>query len=147
MRPGLNRLRDLLLDPDEREMYPDWAHAIGGMIAAFRTSIGDDVDDPRVERLVGELSLASEDFRRLWARHDVKPLAGAPMRMRHPQVGPLELRREKLVIGDSGGQLLVIYHAEPGSPTARSLALLASLTAPDPDAVLDVPAAARHGGG
>src|SRR6185369_6749173 len=67
IRPGLNRLRDLLLDPDEREMYPDWDHAIGGMIAAFRTSIGDDVDDPRVERLVGELSLASEEFRRLWA--------------------------------------------------------------------------------
>ena len=41
----------------------------------------------------------------------------------------LELRREKLSIGDSGGQLLVIYHAEPGSETARSLALLGSLAA------------------
>ena len=41
----------------------------------------------------------------------------------------LELRREKLSVGDSGGQLLVIYHAEPGSDTARSLALLGSLAA------------------
>ena len=41
----------------------------------------------------------------------------------------LELRREKLPIGDSGGQLLVIYHAEPGSDSARSLALLGSLAA------------------
>ena len=68
-------------------------------------------------------------IRQLWARHDVKPLAGAPIRMRHPQVGMLELGREKLAIGDSGGQLLVIYHAEPGSDSARSLALLGSLTA------------------
>jgi hypothetical protein len=100
------------------------------MVASFRTSIGGDVEDPRIALLVGELSLASEPFRRLWARHDVKALAGAPTRMRHPEVGMLELRREKLAI-DSNGQLLVIYHAEPGSDSARALALLGSLAATD----------------
>ena len=99
------------------------------MVAAFRTSLGTDVDDPRLAQLVGELSVGSELFRQLWARHDVKPLTGGPTRMRHPEVGELELRREKLPIADSGGQLLVIYHAEPGSATAGSLALLGSLAA------------------
>ncbi|WP_433089283.1 helix-turn-helix domain-containing protein [Dactylosporangium sp. CA-052675] len=132
IHPGANRLRDIFLDPDERDLLPDWEQALGGMVAAFRTSIAADAADPRVERLVGELSLASEPFRRLWARHDVKPLAGAPTRLRHPEVGLLELRREKLVIGDSGGQLLVVYHAEPGSDSARALALLGSLAAPAP---------------
>ncbi|GAA3297171.1 helix-turn-helix domain-containing protein [Dactylosporangium vinaceum] len=129
---GANRLRDTFLDPDERDLYPDWEQSIGGMVAAFRNSIGTDVTDPRIGQLVGELSLASEDFRRLWARHDVKPLTGAPLRLRHPQVGALELRREKLAIGDSQGQLLVLYHAEPGSPSERSLALLGSLSTPAP---------------
>ena len=115
--------------PRERDLHPDWEQATGGLVASFRASIGTDADDPRIAQLVGELSLASEPFRQLWARHDVKALAGAPARMRHPQVGMLELRREKLSIGDSGGQLLVIYHAEPGSETARSLALLGSLAA------------------
>ncbi len=92
-------------------------------------SLGTDVDDPRIAQLVGELSLASESFRRFWARHDVKPLAGTMVRMRHPQVGMLELRREKLSIGDSDGQLLVIHHAEPDSGSARSLARLVSLAA------------------
>jgi transcriptional regulator with XRE-family HTH domain len=131
IRPGENRLRSMFLDQDERDLYPDWEHAIGGMVASFRTSIGSDVDDPRIALLVGELSLASEPFRRLWARHDVKALAGAPTRMRHPEVGMLELRREKLTIGDSSGQLLVIYHAEPGSESARALALLGSLAVTD----------------
>jgi transcriptional regulator with XRE-family HTH domain len=124
---GRNRLRTMFLDPQERAFYPDWEQAIGGMVASFRTSIGTDVDDPYVAQLVGELSLASEDFRQLWARHDVKPLAGAPVRMQHPQVGEIELRREKLGVGDSGGQILVIYHAEPHSPAAQALALLGSL--------------------
>jgi transcriptional regulator with XRE-family HTH domain len=132
IRPGENRLRSMFLDEDEQDLHPDWERAVGGMVAAFRISLGTDVDDPGLAQLVGELSLASELFRRLWARHDVKPLAGGSMRMRHPQVGMLELRREKLPIGDSGGQLLVIYHAEPGSESARSLALLGSLASEAP---------------
>jgi transcriptional regulator with XRE-family HTH domain len=127
IRPGENRLRSMFLDEDEQDLHPDWERAVVGMVSAFRTSLGTDVDDPRLTQLVGELSLASELFRQLWARHDVKPLAGGAMRMRHPQVGMLELRREKLPIGDSDGQLLVIFHAEPGSESAGLLALLGSL--------------------
>jgi transcriptional regulator with XRE-family HTH domain len=129
IRPGVNRLRSVFLDDHERDLHPDWEQAISGMVASFRSSIGSDLDDPRIAQLVGELSLASEPFRRLWARHDVRALAGGTARMRHPQVGMLELRREKLPIGDTAGQLLVIYHAEPGSDSARSLALLGSLAA------------------
>jgi transcriptional regulator with XRE-family HTH domain len=134
MRPGENRLRSMFLDPAERELYPDWRRAIGGMIASFRASIGPDADDPRIAQLVGELSLASEPFRKLWARHDVRNLAGGAVTMNHPEVGRLELWREKLPIGDSGGQLLVMYHAEPGSQSAAALERLA------PTAVLTEPA-------
>jgi transcriptional regulator with XRE-family HTH domain len=131
IRPGANRLRSVFLDPAARDLYRDWESAAATMVAGFRASIGTDIEDPRIAQLVGELSLASEPFRQLWARHDVRPLAGGVARICHPQVGPLELRREKLSIGDSGGQLLVIYHAEPGSDSARSLALLGSLAATD----------------
>jgi len=126
IRPGENRLRSMFLDPAERDLYPDWDRAIAGLVASFRASIGTDNDDPRVAQLVGELSLASDAFRKLWARHDVKALAGGAALLRHPAAGLLELRREKLPIGDSGGQLLVIYHAEPGSDSARALAELAA---------------------
>jgi transcriptional regulator with XRE-family HTH domain len=132
IRPGENRLRSMFLDEDERDLHPEWERCIGGMVAAFRTSLGTEVDDPRLAQLVGELSLGSELFRQLWARHDVKPLVGKPLTLRHPDVGTLELRLEKLPIADSGGQLLVIYHAEPGSETARSLALLGSLASEPP---------------
>lgn len=126
IRAGENRLRSMFLDPAERDLHPDWSKAINGMVASFRASIGTDTDDPRVAQLVGELSLASEPFRKLWARHDVKALAGAAVVMRHPEVGELSLRREKLPLGETGGQLLVIYHAEPGSASAEALSLLAS---------------------
>lgn len=126
MRRGQNRLRSLFLDPAERDLHPDWDKAAASLVASFRASIGTDNDDPRVAQLVGELSLASEPFRKLWARHDVRALTGAAVRMRHPEVGPLDLRLEKLPIGDSGGQLLVVYHAAPGSASATALARLAA---------------------
>ena len=130
LQVGQNRLRSVFLNPAEQALYPDWDQATAGLIAGFRKSVGSDVDDPGFVQLVGELSLASERFRRLWARHDVQTLEGAPVRLDHPQVGDLTLSREKLAVGGAEGQLLVIYHAQPGTSTAEKLALLASLASP-----------------
>jgi transcriptional regulator with XRE-family HTH domain len=126
MRQGQNRLRSVFLDPAERDLHPDWDKAAASLVASFRASIGTANDDPRVAQLVGELSLASEPFRKLWARHDVRALAGSAVRMRHPRVGALDLRLEKLRLGDSGGQLLAVYHAAPGSASAAALVELAA---------------------
>jgi transcriptional regulator with XRE-family HTH domain len=132
IRPGVNRVREFLLDPTERELWRDWELVATTLIASLRTSIGTD-DDPETARLVGELSLASDLFRQCWARHDVAELAGGIMRLHHPQVGDLELRREKLPIPGTAGQLLAIYHAEPGSESAAALRLLGSLSATSAD--------------
>ena len=126
LQGGKNRLRSVFLDPAEKALYPDWDQATAGLVAGFRQSVGS-VDDPGFVQLVGELSLSSERFRRLWARHDVLSFEGAPVRLDHPQVGELRLGREKLAITGTEGQLLVIYHAQPGTSSAEKLALLASL--------------------
>ncbi len=96
-------------------------------MAGFRESVGRDTDDPRFVQLVGELSLSSERFRKLWARHDIRTREGGPTRLNHPQLGDLSLRGEKLAIGGSEGQILVVFNAEPGSSSAEKLALLGSL--------------------
>ncbi|HET9077036.1 MAG TPA: helix-turn-helix transcriptional regulator [Acidimicrobiales bacterium] len=133
MVAGTNRLRAYFLDEQVRGLYPDWERSLRGMVAAFRASIGTDVNDPRTQQLVGELSLASERFRVLWARHDVTAIAGGRATVDHPVVGTMDLRRQKLPIGDTDGQILVIYHAAPATPSAgalRRLAAIASGTAP-----------------
>jgi transcriptional regulator with XRE-family HTH domain len=128
LRVGQNRLMSMFLDPAEREFYVDWEKSIGKFVASFRQMVGVDTDDPRFIELVGELSLASDHFRRLWARQDIYPRIEAPTRMRHPQVGDMTLSREKLSIDGVTGQLLVIYHAKAGTDSAEKLALLSSLT-------------------
>jgi hypothetical protein len=54
-------------------------------------------------------------------------------------------RQEKLALPGAPGQMLVTYHAEPGSPSHERLQLLGNLTAypaPDPSIRRD-PAAGR----
>jgi len=126
---GRNRLRDLFLDPAEQAMQQDWPDLAPKIVARLREAVGTDTDDERVERLVGELSLASDRFRTLWARHDVNLGTPHVTHLLHPQVGELELDMEKLSVVGTDRQMLVLLHADAASPTGERLALLASLAA------------------
>jgi transcriptional regulator with XRE-family HTH domain len=124
LQPGYNRLRSLLLDPEEQAFQQDWTRSAEGFIAAFRKSIRDDIDSPRFVELVGELALSSERFRTLWARHDIRSLEGGTATVNHPVVGELRLHRDKLPVD---GLLLVLYYADQGSESDEKLRLLASI--------------------
>jgi transcription regulator MmyB-like protein len=76
--------------------------------------------------LVGDLSIGSERFRKLWARHDVKQDASGIMLLNHPEVGRLELHYQQLLLPLTG-QVLAPYWAEPGSRSEEKLRLLASV--------------------
>ena len=127
--PGVNTLRAAFLEPEMRDLYRDWDDMTAKAVAYLRSIVGGE-DDPRLVELIGELSLRSERFRTLWARQDVRRKTSGVSRLRHPQVGDLDLHYEKLALPGTAGQMLVTYHAEPGSPSYERLQLLASLTAP-----------------
>jgi transcriptional regulator with XRE-family HTH domain len=125
--PGVNTLRAAFLEPEMRVFYRDWEAMTAKSVAYLRSLVGAAVDDPGLVELVGELSVRSERFRTLWARQDVRRKTSGTSPLLHPQVGPLELRYEKLALPGSPGQALVVYHAEPGSDTYERLQLLARL--------------------
>jgi hypothetical protein len=130
-RVGVNLLRAVFLDPAEHELRRDWDRAATEAVAGIRAVSASALDDPELGSLVGELSVKSDTFRRLWARHDVRKRAGGTSLLQHPEVGPLELRHEKLTVAGTDGQTLVAYHAEPGTTSAEALALLGSIAATD----------------
>ena len=132
LRVGENRMRTMFLDPAEQAFCPNFEQAMAHMVAGLRQSVGTDTDDPRFIQIFGELSLASDRFRQLWARHDVQAREGSQTAMYHPQVGELTLHKERLVMAGGDGLVLVIYHPVPGTGSAEKLSLLASLAAPAP---------------
>jgi transcriptional regulator with XRE-family HTH domain len=127
--PGANLLRAIFQHPETRGRYGDWDEVARSAVARIRLMVGPDVDDPWFAGIVSELSARSEDFRRLWNRHDVEITAGSPQIYRHPAVGPIELQPERLVIMGTDSQMLIIGHAEPGSPSERALQILSRTSA------------------
>ncbi|MCX5171154.1 helix-turn-helix transcriptional regulator [Streptomyces antibioticus] len=121
-----NWARLVFLDPGYHELFVDWEQKAIDIVCALRMDAGCYPDDPRLSALVGELSVKSEDFRRLWATHDVKEKSHGVKRLRHPLVGELSLNFEGFRPAGDGDQTMWAYHAEPGSASAEALRLLAS---------------------
>ncbi|ELP65037.1 DNA-binding helix-turn-helix protein [Streptomyces turgidiscabies Car8] len=121
-----NWARMVFLRPEYHELFLDWEQKAIDIVSYLRMDAGCYPEDPRLAALVGELSVKSEEFRRLWATHDVKEKSHGVKRFRHPLVGELTLNYESLRLPDDSDQTLIVYHAEPGSPSAEGLRLLAS---------------------
>jgi hypothetical protein len=111
------------MEPIAREQFADWDEATEVAVSGLREAAGSDPDDPHLQSLINELSATSDRFRELWARADVGYRIGV-LHMHHPKVGDLYLHRYRLNIPHSGGQHMLIYHADPGSDSARALEAL-----------------------
>lgn len=122
--PNLARFQ--FLDPIARDFYPDWELFAQMCVGIMRVEAGRDPHDRTLQDLVGELTTRSETFARLWSAHDVRTHGGGTKRFHHPVVGELTLAYEELAVTAEDGLALLIYTAEPGSPSAERLQMLAS---------------------
>ncbi|MFI9581171.1 helix-turn-helix domain-containing protein [Streptomyces sp. NPDC052236] len=120
-----NMARLVFLDPNSPDLYVDWESKATDVVSALRIYAGCAADDPQLTALIGELSVKSEEFRMLWAAHTVQDKGHGTKRLRHPLVGELTLSCEALQLSGEHELTMVTYQAEPGTPSADSLRLLA----------------------
>jgi transcriptional regulator with XRE-family HTH domain len=127
-RPA-NTARFAFLDPRARSFYVEWERTANDIVAVLRAEAGRNPYDRGLTDLVGELSTRSDEFRTRWAAHDVQFHRTGFKRLRHPVVGHLDLTYEAMEFPSDPGLTLLVYTAEPSSPTADALTLLASWVA------------------
>jgi transcriptional regulator with XRE-family HTH domain len=128
-RQPANWARFVFLDPVAPGFYGDWNRAAKDCVAILRSEAGRNLHDRELSDLVGELATRSEDFRVLWAAHNVRLHTKGVKRFNHPVVGELELSFERLEVTADAGLMIVAYTAEPGSRSAEAFDLLASWAA------------------
>lgn len=124
-----NLARFLFLNPAAGDFFIDWAGVANDAVAILRAKAGRDPYDQRLTNLIGELSTRSEDFRVRWAAHDVKLTCTYVKSLHHPLVGELTLSWEALHLPSDPDQHILVYAAEPGSPSQDALMLLSSWAA------------------
>jgi transcriptional regulator with XRE-family HTH domain len=130
-RQPANWARFVFLDPRARDFYGDWDRAAKDSVAILRSEAGRHPHDRELSDLVGQLATQSEEFRGLWAAHNVRLHTKGIKTFNHPVVGELELSFNRLEVAADPGLIIVAYTAEPGSRSAEAFGLLASWAASD----------------
>jgi hypothetical protein len=124
-----NMARLIFLDPEIRDLYCAGGWDGSGLVGALRVRFTQGQPDERVKALIDELIERSPHFRRLWEEHGVVKRMKGRKTFAHPEVGEIELDWDRLTVPGGSGQVLMVYSAEPGTPAATALTLLATLAA------------------
>lgn len=113
-------------DPDARLLYPehDRDRQSRAHVANLRAAHGLLGHTSRAGELVRALTGRSEEFARLWDRHEVARRFADRKTLLHPELGDLDVDCQALFTEDRSQALLVLT-AEPRSETARKFELLA----------------------
>jgi transcriptional regulator with XRE-family HTH domain len=118
--------RFVFLDNKATEFFREYDKAANDTVALLRAEAGRDPYNRDLSDLIGQLSTRSEEFRRRWAAHNVRIHTSGVKLLHHPLVGDLDLSFESFPAPADPSQSLLIYTAEPASPTQDALSLLAS---------------------
>ncbi len=121
--------RFMFLDPAAVDYYRDWERMASDVVAILRSEAGRDPHDKALQDLIGELSTRSELFRTRWAAHNVRLHRTGVKHLHHPVVGELALDFDAMELPADTGLTIIAYSAEPASPSADNLRLLASWAA------------------
>jgi transcriptional regulator with XRE-family HTH domain len=95
--------------PQWRAAIVDWDEVVGRLVAEFRASMAEHLDEPSWKTLVARLHAASPEFTAFWERHDVQGVESRTKRARHPAVGLLSLDYTNLWLGQGLGTRIVAF--------------------------------------
>jgi transcriptional regulator with XRE-family HTH domain len=145
-----NMARLVFLNDNAHGLWVDWERKAQETVGGLRMQAGAHPDDPILANLIGELSVKSDRFRQMWAEQAVWATPNGTMHLAHPIVGELALAYEALAVPDRPDQLIIVYTAQPGSPSEERLRRLSnwnadSRPAATPHPIPDLQQGCHHG--
>ncbi|WP_245918842.1 helix-turn-helix transcriptional regulator [Actinomadura mexicana] len=123
--PDRNIVWRWFTDPFVREAYPEEEHEPHGRrhVAQLRAAVARRGNDAAASALVERLHAASDEFTRVWDRHEVAVERTSRMKVVHPEIGPIEFDTEALLT-PAEDQRLFVFTPPPGTDSIESLDLL-----------------------
>jgi transcriptional regulator with XRE-family HTH domain len=104
-----NIMHIVFTNESHRRLLVDWDEVSSTVLAMFRADSARYAGDPDFERLIGTLTHASPDFRKLWPRQDVRRSLSNHKRISHPVAGRMTFEYTGFEITGQRDMKLVVY--------------------------------------
>jgi transcriptional regulator with XRE-family HTH domain len=105
-----NILRFLFCDPAIRAKQHDWENLARFVVGAFRADVARAGMVSAASELVDELCGASAEFEALWRDNHVHEHGDGVKRLRHPELGAIELEYSAFSVDGRPDLGLIVYH-------------------------------------
>jgi transcriptional regulator with XRE-family HTH domain len=106
-----NILRNTFLDPNARDVHPDWEAMARFMVGTFRVETARAGATAQVQPLVDELCRLSPEFNRMWHDNDVYGQREGFKNLNHPLFGPLSLEYSAFAVDGRTDLTMVVFNA------------------------------------
>ena len=123
-----NLARFIFLDGRDAGFYADWEGIARAAAGSLRAESGRVPSDRVLADLIDDLSTRSEEFREMWAAHDVTFYRTGVQPFRHPFAGEFSLNYTALELPADPGQTMIVYTADPRSAAHEALQTLGTWT-------------------
>lgn len=110
-----NILRLVFCNPRVRESQDDWEGTARFVVGAFRADVARAGATSEVSKLVEELCTLSSEFASLWRNNDVRTHGEGTKRLRHPDLGLIELEYSAFAVDGRPDLGMIVY-----SPIAKA---------------------------
>ncbi|MEV0333483.1 helix-turn-helix transcriptional regulator [Nocardia sp. NPDC050717] len=125
LAPGRrNLLWWMYTDERNRAVMRNWEAAARALLSQFRVLVGNNPGDPRLTRLVSELSADSPEFRAWWSEYPLQDFRPSVIGIDHPEVGRIDLELFQLRVVENPELLLVVQLPATEDDRARISARL-----------------------
>lgn len=132
-REQRNLLKLIFGRPEARAAQMDWNSVARLLVGSFRADVARAGASEEVSLLVEELCELSPDFAALWRENDVVAGSEGIKRLRHPEIGPLELEFSTFAVEGRPELSMIIYNPASAEYADRIRAFIAAkLGAKDP---------------
>lgn len=125
-RPERNILRLMFGQTRVRALQEDWERVARFVVGAFRADVARAGASAEITLLVEELSRTSPDFDRLWRSNEIAVQGEGVKRLRHPDVGWLELEFSAFAVEGRPELGMLVYNPATDADRARIRTLIAA---------------------
>jgi len=103
-----NMIWRMFTNSDYKQLFINWEYHAQGILARFRSSCGEYVEDPWFFKFIEALKTKSEAFDLWWSKHEIQSDDSIYKEMMHPLVGLLKFEFSSFDISDTPGLRLIV---------------------------------------